>query len=105
LWDITIGGHGELDYPLPWATRPDVSHLVTTEQLKSSIESAGFEIERWTDLTDQAASTMQALLALPPNPLGLHAFVADFAVKARNLTAALSDGRLRAIQGVARATD
>jgi sarcosine/dimethylglycine N-methyltransferase len=105
LWDITIGGHGELDYPLPWATRPDVSHLVTTEQLKSSIESAGFEIERWNDLTDQAASTMQALLALPPNPLGLHAFVADFAEKAENLTAALSDGRLRAIQGVARATD
>jgi SAM-dependent methyltransferase len=105
LWDITIGGHGELDYPLPWATRPDVSHLGTTEQLKSSIESAGFEIERWTDLTDQAASTMQALLALPPSPLGLHAFVADFAEKAENLTAALSDGRLRAIQGVARATD
>jgi sarcosine/dimethylglycine N-methyltransferase len=105
LWDITIGGHGELDYPLPWATRPDVSHLVTTEQLKSSIESAGFEIERWNDLTDQAASTMQALLALPPNPLGLHAFVADFAEKARNLTAGLADGRLRAIQGVARATD
>jgi ubiquinone/menaquinone biosynthesis C-methylase UbiE len=105
LWDITIGGHGQLDYPLPWATRPDVSHLMTTEQLKSSIESAGFEIERWTDLTDQAASTMQALLALPPNPLGLHAFVADFAEKAENLTAALSDGRLRAIQGVARATD
>jgi SAM-dependent methyltransferase len=105
LWDITIGGHGELDYPLPWATRPDVSHLVTTEQLKSSIESAGFEIERWNDLTDQAASTMQALLALPPNPLGLHAFVADFAVKARNLTAGLADGRLRAIQGVARAAD
>jgi SAM-dependent methyltransferase len=105
LWDITIGGHGELDYPLPWATRSEVSHLVTPEQLKSSIESAGFEIECWNDLTDQAASTMQALLALPPNPLGLHAFVADFAEKAGNLTAALSDGRLRAIQGVARATN
>jgi SAM-dependent methyltransferase len=105
LWDITIGGLGELDYPLPWATGPEVSHLVTPEQLKSSIESAGFEIEFWNDLTDQAASVMQALLALPPNPLGLHAFVADFADKAGNLTAALSDGRLRAIQGVARATD
>jgi SAM-dependent methyltransferase len=104
LWDITIG-QGEVDYPLPWATGPEVSHLVTPEQLKSSIESAGFEIEFWNDLTDQAASIMQALLALPPSPLGLHAFVADFAEKAGNLTAALSDGRLRAIQGVARATD
>jgi len=46
---------------------------------------------------------MQTLLTLPPNPLGLHAFVTDFATKARNLTQALADGRLRVIQAVARA--
>jgi len=46
---------------------------------------------------------MQALLTLPANPLGLHAFVADFEEKVTNLTSALADGRLRAIQGVARA--
>ena len=103
LWDITIGGDREPDYPMPWATEPDVSHLVTPKQLRSAIESAGFVIETWNDLTDQAATMMQALLALPPNPLGLHAFVPDFAEKAKNLTAALADGRLRAIQGVARA--
>jgi hypothetical protein len=43
------------------------------------------------------------MLTLPPHPLGLHAFVTDFEQKATNLTRALSDGRLRAIQGVARA--
>jgi sarcosine/dimethylglycine N-methyltransferase len=42
-------------------------------------------------------------LTLPPNPLGLHAFVPDFAEKAQNLTLALTDGRLRAIQAVAHA--
>src|SRR5271165_3169622 len=46
---------------------------------------------------------MWALLNLPPNPLGLHAFVSDFAVKAENLTLALADGRLRVVRGVARA--
>ena len=55
------------------------------------------------DLSDQAASTMQMFLTLPPNPLGLHAFVPDFAEKAQNLTVALTDGRLRAIQAVAHA--
>jgi len=44
---------------------------------------------------------MQAILTLPPSPLGLHAFVPDFAEKANNLTIALADGRLRVIQGVA----
>jgi SAM-dependent methyltransferase len=104
LWDITIGQRGEPDYPLPWADRPELSHLATPDQLRAAIESAGFAIEHWNDLTDQAASIMQTLLTLPPNPLGLHAFVTDFAEKAKNLTAALADGRLRAIQGIARAT-
>jgi ubiquinone/menaquinone biosynthesis C-methylase UbiE len=103
LWDITIGDTGELDYPVPWADHPGVSHLATPDELREVVESAGFAIEQWNDLTDQAATLMQALLALPPSPLGLHAFVTDFARKAQNLTAALSDGRLRAIQGVARA--
>jgi hypothetical protein len=47
---------------------------------------------------------MQAFLALPPSPLGLHAFVADFPAKAGNLTRALAAGRLRAVQAIARAT-
>lgn len=103
LWDITTGGLGELDYPLPWADRPEVSHLAAPGELRAVVESAGFEIDHWNDLTEQAGALMQTLLALPPNPLGLHAFVPDFTRKATNLAAALSDGRLRAIQGVARA--
>ncbi|OMC43596.1 SAM-dependent methyltransferase [Mycobacterium sp. IS-2888] len=100
MWDITIGDHGELDYPLPWADQPAHSHLVTAEALRAAVESAGFSIEHWNDLTDQAAALMQALLAQPANPLGLHAFVTDFRRKAENLTQALADGRLRAIQAV-----
>jgi sarcosine/dimethylglycine N-methyltransferase len=102
LWDITSGDGGELGYPLPWADQPDRSHLVTPDRLRATIEDAGFAIDHWADLTEQAAELMQAILALPPNPLGLHAFVTDFAQKANNLTDALADGRLRAIQAVAR---
>jgi sarcosine/dimethylglycine N-methyltransferase len=104
LWDITIGEPGELDYPLPWADQPRVSHLATPDELRAAVESAGFAIDHWNDLTEQAGTFMQALLTLPPNPLGLHAFVTNFEQKVQNLTAALTDGRLRAIQGVARAT-
>jgi SAM-dependent methyltransferase len=104
LWDITIGDHGGLDYPLPWADRPERSHLVTPDELRVLLESAGFAVEHWNDLTDQAAALMQTMLAQPPNPLGLHAFVTDFNRKAENLTHALADGRLRVIQGVARAS-
>jgi hypothetical protein len=51
--------------------------------------------------TGQAAALMRAVLARPAEPLGLHAFVPDFAAKAGNLTAALASGRLRAIQAIA----
>jgi SAM-dependent methyltransferase len=103
LWDIVVGDGGELGYPLPWADQPERSHLAASDELRAAVESAGFAVEHWNDLTEQAAALMQAMLAQPPNPLGLHAFVTDFTRKAENLTRALADGRLRVIQGVARA--
>ncbi len=103
LWDIAAGEDREPDFPMPWADRPEYSHLTTPDRLRTAIETSGFEIEQWNDLTDQAAATMQTLLTLPPSPIGLQAFVPNFESKAQNLTAALADGRLRAIQGIARA--
>jgi sarcosine/dimethylglycine N-methyltransferase len=103
VWDIAAGQSGEPDFPVPWADRPEYSHLTTPDSLRTAIETSGFEIEQWNDLTGHAAATMQALLALPPSPIGLQAFVPNFESKASNLTAALADGRLRAIQGLARA--
>jgi SAM-dependent methyltransferase len=103
LWDIVAGEDGEPDFPVPWADRPEYSHLTTPDRLRTAIETSGFGIEQWNDLTDQAAAIMQTLLSLPPSPIGLQAFVPGFESKAKNLTAALADGRLRAVQGVARA--
>jgi SAM-dependent methyltransferase len=106
LWDITIeksgtiGDGGGLDYPLPWADDPARSHLATPDELRAAIESAGFAVKAWNDLTEPAAALMQAILAQPDTPLGLHAFVTDFRRKAENLTQALADGRLRAIQAL-----
>jgi SAM-dependent methyltransferase len=104
IWDVTAGTGGDPDFPLPWADRPGLSYLVSPDELAGLIEAAGFGIERWNDLTADAAALMEALLSLPPSPLGLHAFVDNFFEKAANLTRALSDGRLQVIQGVARAS-
>jgi sarcosine/dimethylglycine N-methyltransferase len=103
IWDITAGELAEPDYPLPWADDPRLSHLVDADELRGIVEASGFEVEQWNDLTEEAAGTMQKILAMPPNPLGLHTFNTNFAEKMKNLTIALSDGRLRAVQGIARA--
>ena len=103
LWDIVAGEDRELDFPMPWADRPEYSHLATSDQLRMVIGTSGFEIEQWNDLTGEAAAMMQTLLTRPLSPIGLQVFVRDFESKARNLIAALADGRLRTLQGVARA--
>ena len=101
LWDAAAGTPGDLTYPLPWADRPDRSHLVSATELRAAVAAAGFAVDHWADLTDQAVTVMQAMLSRPPEPLGLHAFVPGFAAKAANYTRALADGRLRVIQAVA----
>jgi len=101
VWDIAAGSPGKLSYPLPWADRPELSHLASPAKLRAAIESAGFTITHWADLTGPAAELMQAVLAQPAGPLGLDAIVANFPAKAANLTQALASGRLRAIQAVA----
>ena len=104
IWDITSGAPRELDYPLPWADQPELSHLVSAEQLRADIEAAGFTVVAWNDLTEQAGQLMSTFLSAPQGPLGLHTFVDNFAEKANNLVRGLSDGRLRVIQGVGRAS-
>jgi SAM-dependent methyltransferase len=105
IWDITAGVPGDIGYPLPWADQPDRSHLVTPARLRATIESAGLAVSQWNDLTTQAAAFMQAVIARPAAPLGLHSFIPGFAAKAANLTRALSAGRLHAIQAIAEAPD
>ena len=105
IWDITAGTPGKVKFPLPWANQPELSHLATADHLRAVIEAAGFAVVHWNDLTEEAAPFMEALLSAPVGPLGLHAFIENFAEKAKNLTRGLSSGRLRVIQGVAQATD
>jgi len=101
IWDITAGAPGELDFPLPWADQPALSHLDSGDQLRATIESAGFTVTHWSDVTEEAATIMEIFLQPPPGPLGLHIFVDNFVQKANNLVRGLSNGRLRAVQAIA----
>jgi SAM-dependent methyltransferase len=102
IWDIVCDKVGTLDYPLPWADRSELSHLVTAGQLRALIDSSGFEIIHWKDVTEQAGVFMAQFLSAPSGPLGLHTFIDAFAEKADNLTRGLISGHLGLIQGIAR---
>jgi SAM-dependent methyltransferase len=101
IWDIIAGVPGELDFPLPWADQPALSHLDSADQLRATIESAGFAVTRWSDRTEEAVTIMEIFLSVPPGLLGLHVFVDNFVEKANHLVRSLSNGRLRAVQVIA----
>src|SRR5262245_6084899 len=42
LWDVTEGSGGPLHFPVPWATSPEQSHLVTPERLAELLREGGF---------------------------------------------------------------
>jgi sarcosine/dimethylglycine N-methyltransferase len=63
VFDVIDGGGGDLLLPVPWATAPEHSHLVTRDALR---ETAGFRIEVWEDPTAPMLEMMRAVLAPPP---------------------------------------
>ena len=85
LWDVTAGAGGPLHLPVPWASSPEQSHLVTPERLAELLRDAGFATAHWNDLTEPAERAMREFLAGEQPPLGLHVFVPDFRPRRRTL--------------------
>ena len=100
IWDVTAGSRGPLHPPVPWATSPEQSHLVTPDELADLLCEAGFATAHWNDLTEPAEKAMREFLAGEQPPLGLHVFVADFPAKAANLVRNVAEDRARLIQAV-----
>jgi SAM-dependent methyltransferase len=100
LWDVTAGFGGPVHLPVPWASSPEQSHLVTPERLADVLREAGFTIAHWNDLTESAGDFMTDYFAGEQPPLGLHVFVPDFQSKVANLVRSIVEGRARLIQAV-----
>jgi SAM-dependent methyltransferase len=86
VFDVIDGGGGELLLPVPWATKPEHSHLVTREQLRSLLTGAGFSIEVWEDPTEEMVEVLRVMLAPPPPgsappPLSSRLFIDDAVTK------------------------
>jgi sarcosine/dimethylglycine N-methyltransferase len=100
LWDVTAGSGGPVRLPVPWASSPEQSHLVTPERLGELLHEAGFAIAQWNDLTEVTGSVMEEFFAGEQPTLGLHVFVPEFQEKVTNLVRSVAEGRVRLIQAV-----
>lgn len=100
LWDVAAGPVQPMHFPVPWADRAEFSHLVTPDGLRKIVEDAGFEVSAWNDPTEGSTELMRAVMAAPPNPLGLHVFVPDLIVKVNTLLDNFEEDRARLIQAL-----
>lgn len=107
LYDILAGPAGEVHFPVPWASQPETSFLVTPTELRGLLADAGFVIADWADRTDAAREWLttlgQAMRASGPPVLGLHVlFGPEFRAMGQNQRRNLDEGRIVLAQVVAR---
>jgi len=101
IYDIMAGSAGEpLAFPVPWATVPETSFLVTADEACALCAEAGFVVEDREDRTEAALAFFYRLAAQAADgpiglpPLGLHLLMGpDFDVKVRNMVANIQQGR------------
>jgi len=109
LFEIVAGdGDGDLEFPVPWATEPSGSHLVTADALRDLVIDAGFSVEEWHDPTAEVMSAVRSryeeFVADPPRPdaLGMHTYVPDLTNRVGSYVRNSDAGRTRLVMCVAR---
>ncbi|MES2151272.1 MAG: methyltransferase domain-containing protein [Pseudomonadota bacterium] len=91
-----VAGTGELRFPLPWARKPEDSHLLTTQQALEALMAAGFEVDflhNDSDAATQWFAEMQTV-ARPPGPNLALALGQGFSGMTGNIARNLREGRL-----------
>jgi hypothetical protein len=99
--EMAAGEAAASHFPLPWATDPADSFLVSAEEMRSILGETGFVAEHFEDTSDAHLSRTAADAA--PSPLTLGVYVDDLPLKAGNARRSLQEGRIRLVRGVFRA--
>lgn len=95
--DFVAGPHQPIHFPVPWADQPGRSFLEPADTVHAAVDTAGFTVKQWEDLSAPALAWFSSMAASPPapSPLGLHLLVPDFRTKVANLRRNLDEDRVR----------
>ena len=99
--EMAAGAAATSYFPLPWASDPADSFLVSVEEMHSILGECGLLAELLEDTSDAHLSRTGADAA--PSPLTLGVYVDDLAQKAGNARRSLEEGRIRLVRGIFRA--
>ena len=109
IYDIVAGPVEPVLFPVPWARRQEISHLLTAEAMGKALEQAGFQALAWVDRTAQGLTWFQeqaTRVASPAPALGLPVVMGpDFPGMFANLGRNLAEERIRLVQVIVRRPD
>ncbi len=95
-----VAGSGEVRYPVPWASRPDFSFLISQQDMQKELEAAGFQNIVSQDVTKQDLEALRQAAARAGSPgFGLRTLIGpQFPAMVANLVANLQSGACRVVQ-------
>ena len=105
MYDVTAVDKGALVFLVPWARTPDISFLLTQQEMHESLRDAGFAEVSWIDRTASGIKWFDEQQSLRPiggaalPSLGLHVVMGpEFPTMAANLGRNLKEGRVGLVQ-------
>jgi SAM-dependent methyltransferase len=102
--EIAAGKASQPYFPLPWATDPADSFLVSAEEMRSLLGGCGFIAELFEDTSDiHLSRTIANATPAASGQLSLAVFVDNLGEKAANARRSLEEGQVRLVRGVFRA--
>ena len=108
IYDVMRTGPGDLAFPVPWATTPDMSAVAEPQRYRRALEAAGFVVSSERSRRDFALSFFADLRAKTmaaggPPPLGLHVLMGKTTPdKVANMVNNISAGRVAPVELIAR---
>jgi sarcosine/dimethylglycine N-methyltransferase len=103
--EMAAGDAATSYFPLPWATEPADSFLVSADEMQAVLDASGLIAELFEDTSDVHLSRTAAnATPAAPGQLGLAVFVDNLAQKAGNARRSLEEGQVRLVRGVFRAS-
>jgi cyclopropane fatty-acyl-phospholipid synthase-like methyltransferase len=101
---ICTGATTPVHYPVIWANSPDISFLLSADDLQKCIKKSGFTQLSWNDDTNKVLEGIEHARTTPrsdkPQPISPGLFVSDVSTKWKNIVRNLKEGRITVIQGV-----
>lgn len=103
--DIMAGPGGAIHLPVPWATRREISHLISIDALRETLNQVGFRVEALDDTSDEALAWRKkqpAAAGLAPSVLGIHVVMGEqFTLMQSNQVRNLEERRVNVVRGAA----